>query len=75
LVDVLRIGVYGFALFNLQSISESGTRELVIAAITGGILGAVIGKRLLKSVTLRIVQFAVSGFLLITGLVLIFGFL
>lgn len=75
LVDVLRITIYGFALFNLQTINESDTTDLVIVAIIGGILGAVIGKRLLKSVTLRFVQFIVSGLLLITGLVLIFGIL
>jgi uncharacterized membrane protein YfcA len=75
LVDVLRITIYGFALFNLQTINNSGTTDLVIVAIIGGILGAVIGKRLLKSVTLRFVQFIVSGLLLLTGLVLIFGIL
>ena len=75
LVDVLRITIYGVALFNLQTINDSGTTDLVMVAIISGILGAFLGKRLLKSVTLRFVQFIVSGLLLITGLILIFGIL
>lgn len=75
LVDVLRVAVYGFALFNLKTISELGIEGLLLAAIGGAILGALLGRKLLTSVTLRLVQFIVSGFLLIIGLTLILGLL
>lgn len=75
LVDVLRVGVYGFALLNLKTISELGIAGLLFAAIGGAILGALLGRKLLTSVTLRIVQLIVSGFLLIIGLTLILGLL
>lgn len=75
LVDVLRVSVYGFALFNLKTISELGIEGVLLVAIGGAILGALLGRKLLTSVTLRLVQFIVSGFLLIIGLTLILGLL
>ncbi len=75
LVDLLRITIYGLVLFNFQAIQDAGVDGLIIGAIIGGIAGAVIGRKLLNNVTLRSVQFIVSGLLLLTGLTLIFGLL
>lgn len=75
LVDVLRVIVYGYALFSLKTISELGIGGLLLAAIMGAILGAIFGRKLLTNVTLRLVQFIVTGFLLVIGLTLILGLL
>jgi len=75
LVDILRLAIYGFALFNLNALSDTGVGGLVLSAIIGGIAGALFGRKLLRAATLRLVQLIVAALLFLTGLTLIFGVL
>lgn len=69
LVDVARLSVYGLA-FYTTSFGQlgSGVLGLVLAATLAAFLGAVLGRRLLKKVTLRTVQVIVGGGLILLGL-------
>lgn len=72
IVDIARIFIYGITFFNFSILSgEAG--GLVLTAIIGGLVGALLGKRFLSKVTFKNVQILVSGLLLLTGLALILG--
>jgi len=73
IVDAVRLLVYGSG-FLVQHLSAS--RELVAPVVVGTLCafaGAVIGKRMLKKVTLRTVQLVVAVAMLVIGVALIAG--
>jgi uncharacterized protein len=75
-VDAARLLVYGITLYSTHfSIIGSEIRWLVIAATISAFLGAILGKQLLKKVTLRTVQIIVGVLLIVIGLGLATGVL
>lgn len=65
LVDVSRLGVYG-ASFSWSAVSDY--RGIVLAAIVAASLGAWLGARLMKKITMRGVQLTVSVLLVVVAL-------
>ncbi len=66
LVDVARLFVYGalFATGRAAEVSEHGGWELVGVAMAAAFVGVLVGSRLVKKVTMRLVQ-AITGVLLL----------
>jgi hypothetical protein len=75
MVDVARLLVYGVSFYSLQFNQVQEITGLVIAATLFAFLGAFIGNRLVKKVTLRTVQIIVGAMLIIVGLGMISGLL
>ena len=72
LVDITRLSVYA------ERFTTSGLHEkigLIISAVASAILGAFIGKKLLKKITLHAVQVFVAVMLMIISLALGIGFI
>jgi uncharacterized membrane protein YfcA len=61
IVDVVRIGVYGA---NYDFLSLGDRVPLVAAAVLAAFAGAIVGRRLLTKVSLRVVQYVVAVMLL-----------
>lgn len=61
IVDIVRIGVYGA---NHELLSLGSRVPLVAAAVVAAFAGALIGRRLLSKVSLRVVQYIVAAMLL-----------
>jgi uncharacterized membrane protein YfcA len=73
IVDAARLIVYGIGFYSLHF---SGVREiqgLVLAATAAAFLGAFIGARLMKKITLRTVQVLVGAMLMLVGLAMAGG--
>jgi uncharacterized protein len=70
IVDVTRISVYSGYIFS-QGISENIT--LIILATLSGFAGVFIGSKLLKKVTMKVIQVIISILLFIIGILLITG--
>jgi len=73
IVDAARLIVYGIGFYSLHF---SGVREiqgLVLAATAAAFLGAFIGARLMKKITLRAVQILVGAMLMLVGLAMAGG--
>ena len=70
LVDMTRLLVYGIDLF-----SERQEIDWVVVAVASlsAFIGALLGRRLLKKITLRSVQLLVSAMLALIAIGLIFG--
>jgi hypothetical protein len=69
LVDVARLLVYGLAFYTTNFVQlEAGILGLVLAATLAAFLGAVLGRRLLKKVTLHTVQVIVGVGLILLGI-------
>jgi hypothetical protein len=76
LVDVARLLVYGLAFYTTSFAQlESGVFGLVLAATLAAFVGAVLGRRWLKKVTLRTVQVIVGVGLILLGFGLGIGLL
>lgn len=73
IVDTVRITVYGRA-FQFGSISGD-VADMVMVAIVAAFLGAYIGVRLLKKVTLRFMQLIVAALMIVIGSGLVSGLL
>ena len=73
IVDTVRITVYGRA-FHFGSISGD-VADMVMVAIVAAFLGAYIGVRLLKKVTLRFMQLIVAALMIVIGSGLVSGLL
>jgi uncharacterized membrane protein YfcA len=69
LVDITRISVYA----SHFSLASAGNNVLLFAAILSAFLGAFIGNRLMKKVTLRTIQVLVAIMLLGIALALLLG--
>jgi len=68
LVDVMRISVYAYALLSAQNISPlEGRWRLLAAACLAAFLGAFLGKRMLRKVTIRALQWIVAALLIIVA--------
>ena len=75
-VDLVRIAVYGFTLPAALEIARSGqSGELVLVAVVAAFLGSYFGKRLLKNVTLRTVEWTVAAMMIAIGIGLASGLL
>ena len=75
-VDLVRIVVYGFALpAALESARSRQSGMLVLVAAVSAFLGAYFGKRLLKKVTLRYVEWTVAAMMVCIGTGLVSGLL
>lgn len=73
LVDAARLTIYGTGVM-AEHLSQS--RELVLPILVGTLsafAGALLGKSLLKKVTLRMVQLLVAAMMLIVGICLVLG--
>lgn len=76
IVDTFRLAVYGLSLYATSFAALGGEVGRVVAvAIVAAFLGAYIGARLLKKVTLRFVQFVVAAMMVVIGIGLALGFL
>lgn len=70
LIDTMRIGTYAFT-FDFDSIiAQSG---LMMMATVAAFAGAVVGKRLMKKITIDAIQWIVGGLMAIVGLLLAIG--
>lgn len=73
-VDTARIAVYGFALYATWAKQLDLHAGLTVGvAILSAFLGTIVGKRLLKKVTMRAVELTVALLMALTGCVLAFG--
>ena len=70
LVDLTRIGVYTQRLININIYTSI---QLFIFALSGALLGTLIGNRLLKKITMHNIQFITSVFLIIISALLGLG--
>jgi uncharacterized membrane protein YfcA len=67
-VDTVRIAVYGFALHSSWANPMDSHAGFTVAAATlSAFLGAFFGKRLLKKVTLRLVELTVASMMVLVG--------
>jgi uncharacterized membrane protein YfcA len=71
-VDMSRLFVYGIAFFsrNFEILKNQGGLELVIAGSVAAFLGAFIGSRLLKKITMKAIQVTVGVMLLLLAIAL-----
>jgi uncharacterized protein len=74
-IDVSRLAVYGVTLFSKQlaALQSQGIAGLVVAGSLAAFLGAFIGKRRLKKVTMRGIQVTVGVMLLLLAVALGMG--
>lgn len=73
MVDMARLLVYGISIFTVQFSVVSSMKWLILAATISAFAGALLGRELLKKVTLRTVQIMVGGMLIFLGLALSIG--
>ncbi|MBI4432987.1 MAG: TSUP family transporter [Candidatus Omnitrophica bacterium] len=73
MVDTARLLVYGIGLFAVQFSTVSGMKGLILAATISAFAGALLGRELLKKITLRTVQIVVGVMLILLGLALSIG--
>lgn len=73
LVDIPRIFVYGFAMYNRQFGNIRNTAALLIAASLTAFLGSYIGSKLMHKITFKTLQVLVGLMLLILGIAIILG--
>jgi uncharacterized membrane protein YfcA len=75
-VDLIRLAVYGFTLPTVLAVAHhQQTATLVLVAAVSAFLGSYFGKRLLKKVTLRNVEWTVAAMMVAIGLGLSTGLL
>jgi len=74
IVDFARLIVYGISFYTLKiaTISED-VYGLVIAAIIAAFIGSLIGLRLVKKVTIRVIQLIVGVMLILVGIGIVSG--
>jgi uncharacterized protein len=75
IVDLSRLVVYGFAMFDrhFEELKMSGALNLVVVAVIAACAGSIIGTQLLKKVTLKTIQIIVGILLFVVALGLIGG--
>ncbi|MCO4805178.1 MAG: sulfite exporter TauE/SafE family protein [Flavobacteriales bacterium] len=71
-IDTIRIGTYAVS-FDFTAIADS--YMLVVSATLSAFIGAFIGKRLMKKVTIGFMQTLVGVLMIAIGVLLIFGFM
>jgi uncharacterized membrane protein YfcA len=74
-VDISRLIVYGSTFFtrDFEILKSQGGFELVLAGSLAAFLGAFIGSRLLKKITMRVIQTIVGFMLLVLAIALGMG--
>jgi len=75
LVDVFRLMVYGVAFYQSRLELSSSVWGLVAAATACAFVGSFVGVRLLKKVTMRLIQVIIGVLLVFTGLAMVAGLL
>ncbi len=73
MVDIARLAVYGIGLFAITSDIVADMGWLILAATLSAFAGSLIGRKLLKKMTLRTIQLIVGIMLVILGTALTFG--
>ncbi|MBN1474831.1 MAG: sulfite exporter TauE/SafE family protein [Syntrophaceae bacterium] len=73
IVDAARLLVYGLSFYASRFSDLTGTWPLVFAATLAAFLGAFIGKRMLKKITLGAIQLIVGIMLIMIGLGMVSG--
>lgn len=75
IVDISRLIVYGSTFFakDFEILKDQGGFELVLAGTLAAFLGAFMGSRLLKKITMRAIQMTVGTMLLLLAVALGFG--
>jgi uncharacterized membrane protein YfcA len=73
MVDISRLSVYSATLSNLSTFNPDNYSSLLLAAIAGGIFGALAGKRFLPKVTFKWVQAIVAILLFFAGFGILVG--
>lgn len=73
IVDVVRIFVYGFAMYNRQFGNMNDMAALLIAASLTAFLGSYIGSKVMHKITFKTVQTLVGLMLLVLGFAITFG--
>jgi uncharacterized membrane protein YfcA len=74
IVDIIRLAIYGASIFgqNFGAV-PSGVWGLVAAACVAAFAGAILGARLLRHMTLRVVRLIVAALMIAVGLALAAG--
>ncbi len=67
IVDVARLLVYGLSFYTTRFTASAGMGGLMLAAILAAFAGSFVGVRLLKKVTLRMIQLVVGVLLIAVG--------
>lgn len=75
IVDAARLLVYGVSFYSVHFTEVSDIWSLVLAATLAAFLGAFIGSRLVKKITLRMLQIIVGAMLMLVGLGMAAGLL
>jgi uncharacterized membrane protein YfcA len=75
IVDVARMLVYGLSFYTSKFTDLGGICALVLAATLVAFLGAFMGKRLVKTITLGAIQLLVGIMMVIIGLGMAIGLL
>lgn len=70
LIDISRLSVYASEIFNL---SHTFNYPLLLAAVLSAFLGAYIGNKLLKKITIKTLQFTVGMMLLVFSILMALG--
>lgn len=73
MVDIARLIVYGWAFVLLKNSQVNLSWDLVITASLCAFAGAVLGKTLLKKITMQTIRLLVGGLLLVVGVALMTG--
>ncbi len=73
MVDIMRLLVYGTALFTTHFSIVSDMKGLILAATISAFVGALLGRELLRKITLRAVQVVVGVILVLFGIILSIG--
>jgi uncharacterized membrane protein YfcA len=75
IVDFFRLATYGLTFYSghFDTIMQAGSGELVSAATLAALIGAFVGSRLLKKVTVKVIQWIVGVMLLLLAAGLIAG--
>jgi len=67
IVDLARLVVYGVSFYTIQFAASAKMGSLMLAAIVAALAGSFIGARLLKKVTMRVIQIVVGALLILVG--------
>ena len=73
MVDMARLLVYGVSFFAVHFSVVSDMQGLILAATISAFVGALLGRELLKKITLRTVQVVIGGMLIFLGVILSVG--
>jgi uncharacterized membrane protein YfcA len=74
IVDVMRIGVYGWAIFSQRFVEiPSEMYSIIGAAATSALIGVYVGSKVMMSITSKTFRVIVGSMLLVLGFVIALG--